>query len=101
MPQSVTSSPSGKEWAVAPASSSQDRDEIVVDAVSQFMVFVEADGPIPERYSMVAVGAVVVEARVTAHLLRSPAADLRAVHPYRPLGQRILACLHPVVPESG
>jgi hypothetical protein len=33
----------------------------VVAAVSYFMVDAEADGPIPERYSMVAIGAVVVE----------------------------------------
>lgn len=33
----------------------------MVDAVSYFMVDVEADGPIPERYSMVAIGAVLVE----------------------------------------
>jgi DNA polymerase III epsilon subunit-like protein len=33
----------------------------VVAAVSYFMVDVEADGPIPERYSIVAIGAVVVE----------------------------------------
>lgn len=31
------------------------------DAVSYFMVDVEADGPIPGRYSMVAIGAVVVQ----------------------------------------
>ena len=33
----------------------------MVAAVSYFMVDVEADGPKPERYSMVAIGAVVVE----------------------------------------
>jgi len=33
----------------------------VVDAVSYFMVDVEADGPIPGQYSMVALGAIVVE----------------------------------------
>jgi len=33
----------------------------VVDAVSYFMVDVEADGPIPGPYSMVALGAIVVE----------------------------------------
>jgi hypothetical protein len=33
----------------------------VVGVVSYFMVDVEADGPIPERYSMVAIGVVVVE----------------------------------------
>jgi hypothetical protein len=35
----------------------------VVAAVSYFMVDVEADGPKPERYSMVAIGAVARDTR--------------------------------------